>query len=374
MTNPSKAPFLLEPFTFPHTGITLSNRVILAPLTRGRSGKSRIPNELNLKYYLQRASAGLVITEATSFSTNGHGWNSSAAIETMEQAEGWKKIVDALHEKNTPSCIQLWHMGRASHSSFMPNKEAPVGPSAIKIEGEGVWGLDAEGNDFKYPHEEPRALEVSEIEQIIKDYAEAAKKSKYAGFDLIEVHAANGYLLDQFLQSCSNKREDEYGGSIEKRFNLIGKVLDAVIDVVGDYKVGIRLSPNGAFNGMGGVDNIETFTYVAEQLSKRKLAYIHVMDGTGFGFHGKTRRMTLFDFKKVFDGPIIGNVGYTRDTADGAIRSGAVDLIAFGRPFLGNPDLPERFANDWPLVEAPYPLWFSHDEEGYTTFPKYEAE
>ncbi|GAB5516711.1 alkene reductase [Rhodopirellula baltica] len=350
-------------------GLTLRNRIVMAPLTRARAGVERMANEMMAEYYTQRASAGLIISEATVVSEQGIGWPQSPGIYTDEMAESWKVVVDSVHQAGGRIFLQLWHTGRASHSDFHDG-EMPVAPSAIAIEGDGVHTPSG-----KKPYEVPRALETSELPGIVEDYRKAAERAKSAGFDGVEVHSANGYLLDEFLQSKSNHREDQYGGSIENRYRLLGEVVDAVTSVWSSDRVGVRLAPNGSFNDMGSPDYIEQFTYVARQLDQYGLAYLHVMDGTGFGFHKLGPAMTLADLRKVFSGTLMGNVGYTRESAEEAIVDGAADLIAFGRPFISNPDLVERFENGWPLAEmADMSVWYSHDAEGYTDFPTYQAE
>ena len=359
---------LLQPFKM--HDLTLPNRVVMAPMTRSRAGESRIPNALMAEYYSQRASAGLIITEATTISPQANGWNQSPGIYTDEMVAGWKLVTDAVHAADGRIFLQLWHMGRASHSDFHDG-ELPVAPSAIAIQGDGIHTPDGQ----KKPYEIPRALETDEIPKIVDDYRLAAKRAFAAGFDGVEIHSANGYLLDQFLQSKTNQRKDVYGGSIENRYRLLGEVVDAVTGVSAANRVGVRIAPNGHFNDMGSPDYHEQFTYVAGQLETYGLAYLHVMDGTGFGFHELGEPMTLQDFRSVFHGPLIGNVGYTEATAEAAIAGGNADLIAFGRPFISNPDLVRRFANNWPLAEpADMSTWYSFDEKGFADYPNYEVE
>jgi len=359
---------LLSPVTI--GTLALKNRVVLAPLTRARAGPSRIPNELMVTYYEQRANAGLLIAEATAVSEQGYGWLGAPGIYTEEQANAWKPVVDAVHAKGAKFFLQLWHMGRQGHPSFSPANET-VAASAIGIQGE-VFTRDANGERVKY--ETPRALETSEIPALIQSYKDAAKLAKLAGFDGVEVHGANGYLLDTFLQSSTNQRTDIYGGSFENRYRLLKEVITAVGEVYSYDRIGVRISPNGVFGGMGSDDNDKMFTYVASQLSQFGLSYLHIMDGLGFGFHSKCGVVTLFDAKKNFQGPVIGNIDYTKETAEGAIRSGAADLIAFGRAYISNPDLVERFTNNWPLAAAAgYDTWYSGGEKGYTDFETYKA-
>ncbi|NEQ63322.1 MAG: alkene reductase, partial [Moorea sp. SIO4A1] len=349
--------------------LSLKNRVVMPPLTRGRAVNLGIPNDLMVEYYTQRTGVGLIITEGTFISPQANGWVNAPGIYTLEQTEGWKKVVSGVHSKNTPLFLQLWHCGRASHSSFHDGKLA-VAPSAIKINEEYVHTPQG-----KQPHETPRALETEEIPQIVEEYKKAAENAKKAGFDGVEIHSANGYLLDYFLQSKTNQRIDNYGGSIENRYRFLKEVIEAVITVFPVNRVGVRLSPNGLFNDLVSVDYRETFLYVAKELNSYGLAYIHLIYGLAFGFHELGEPMTLAEFKNVFDGPIIGNCGYTQETAEAAIQEGVADLIAFGRPILSNPDLVARFANNWPLNPIPdVKLWYSPGKEGYTDFPTYKTE
>jgi len=365
MTTPSKrilSPRLLSPFDL--RGLALRNRVVMAPLTRARAGRERVPNDLMAEYYTQRASAGLIITEATSISEQGLGWVDSPGIYNEAQAVGWRKIVAALHGKGTPVFLQLWHCGRASHSSFHGGQPA-VSASTIKINGDYIHTPIG-----KQPYETPRALETAEVAAVVADYQQAAARAKSAGFDGVEIHAANGYLIDQFLQSRTNHRADRYGGSVEGRFRFLKEIVEAIVTVWPANRVGVRLSPNGNFNDMGSPDFRETFTYAAEQLSAYGLAYLHVVDGLAFGFHELGKPMTLSEFRAVFTGPLMGCCGYTQSTAEAAIASGQADLIAFGRPYLSNPDLVERFANGWELnPPADMEVWSAPTAAGYTDFP-----
>ena len=348
--------------------LKLSNRVVMAPLTRSRAGEERLPNSLMAEYYTQRASAGLIITEATSISKQGIGWRENPGIYNDEQTAGWKSIVEQVHAKGGKIFLQLWHCGRASHSSFHGG-ELAVAPSAVKINEEYIHTPKG-----KEAHETPRALETEEIKAIVQDYKAAAERAKEAGFDGLEVHSANGYLLDQFLQSKTNKRDDIYGGSLENRYRLLKEVLEVVFTVWPQEKIGVRLSPNGVFNDMGSPDFRETFNYVATQLNQYNLAYLHVLDGLGFGFHEQGEPFTLSELRKIFDKPLMGNCGYDQAKAEKAIEEGHADFIAFGRPYISNPDLVERFANDWPLnPDAEMEDWYTPaGKKGYTDFPFYQ--
>jgi N-ethylmaleimide reductase len=284
------------------------------------------------------------------------------------QAEAWKIVVSAVHAKGTPIFLQLWHCGRASHTSFHVEEGLPVAPSAIKIEGDNIHTTIG-----KLPHETPRALETDEISDIVEDYRHAAERAMNAGFDGVEIHAANGYLIDQFLQSKTNHRTDRYGGTLENRFRFLDDIVQAVLSVWPACRVGVHLAPNGNFNDMGSPDFRETFLYAARQLNRYKLAYLHILDGLAFGFHGLGQPMALAEFRKEFNGPLIGNCGYTQETAEAAIHSRHADMISFGRSIISNPDLVERFANCWPLNPlADMKDWYSFDAAGYTDFPRYD--
>jgi 2,4-dienoyl-CoA reductase-like NADH-dependent reductase (Old Yellow Enzyme family) len=350
--------------------LPLPNRIVLAPMTRSRAGAARLPNALMAEYYAQRSSAGLLVTEATTISEEANGWNESPGIYTDEMTEGWKLTTEAVHKKGGVIFLQLWHMGRASHSSFHGGQPA-VAPSAIKINGEDIHTPTG-----KQPNEIPRALDTAEIPRVADDYRTAAARAKVAGFDGVEIHGANGYLIDQFLQSKTNHRTDRYGGSVENRYRFLKEVVEAVTSVWPANRVGVRLAPNGAFNDMGSPDFREQFTFVAGRLDGFGLSYLHVLDGLAFGFHKLGEPMTLGEFRKVFHGPLIGNCGYTQETADKVIAEGFADLIAFGRPYISNPDLVERFRHGWPLAPlAPMPDWYSPTgETGYTDFAPYAAE
>ena len=357
---------LLTPFQL--GDLKLDNRVVLSPMTRARAGTERMANALMAEYYAQRSNAGLLITEATFISEQGIGWINAPGVYTDEQGAAWKIVTDAVHAKGSKIFLQLWHCGRASHSDFH-NGELPVAPSAVKSNGEYVHTPKG-----KKSYEIPRALESTEIPAIVEAYKQGARRAKDAGFDGVEIHSANGYLIDQFLQSKTNKRVDQYGGSLENRFRFLREIVRVVTDVWPANRVAARLSPNGNYNDMGSEDFRETFTYVASQLEKVGLAYLHVVDGLAFGFHELGEPMKLSEFRKVFSGPILGNSGYTQETAEAAIKENHADLIAFGRPYISNPDLVARFRNGWPLAPSEdMTTWFSFNKEGYTDYPVYHS-
>ena len=362
MTSCLLAPYRLHDLALP-------NRVVMAPLTRSRSGPERIPNATMADYYAQRASAGLIVSEATTISPQANGWLESPGIYTDSMEAGWRTITDAVHARGGRIFLQLWHMGRASHSAFHGGRPA-VSASAVRINGDGIHTPAG-----KQPYETPRALETHEVSGVVADYATAAARARDAGFDGVEIHAANGYLIDQFLQSKTNLRTDDYGGSIEKRCRFLLDVVAAITKVWPSHRVGVRLSPNGVFNDMGSPNYREQFLHAAAALDRLDLGYLHVVDGLAFGFHNLGEPMTLAEFRGVFRGPIIGNCGYTLETAEKAVREGLADLIAFGRPYISNPDLVERFRNGWPLAAmADMAAWYAPTgSKGYTDFPSYRT-
>lgn len=359
---------LLDPFSL--RDLPLANRIVLAPMTRARSGAERIPNRLMAEYYVQRSEAGLMIAEATTISTEANGWIETPGIYAAAMVAGWQLVTSAVHQAGGRIFLQLWHTGRASHSSFHPGQPT-VAASAIPIAGELVHTPSG-----KLPHETPVSLDLAGIQRVIGDYRMAARNARLAGFDGVEIHAANGYLIDTFLQSRTNQRSDGYGGSVANRFRFLEQVVEAVLQEWPAGRVAVRLSPNGVFNDMGSPDYREQFLYVASQLDRFGLAYLHVMDGLAFGFHQLGEPLTLEDFRKVFSGPLMGNCGYNRETAMAAIARGAADLIAFGRPFISNPDLVRRIRHDLPLAaEASPAVWYSPvGAAGYTDFPLSEAD
>lgn len=350
--------------------VTLKNRIIMAPLTRMRSKQpGNVPYALNAEYYAQRACAGLIISEASQISPLGQGYPATPGIHSKEQVEGWKLVTQAVHDKDGKIFLQLWHVGRISHSSFHPAEGLPVAPSAIKPSGMAFT------SEFKQAlFETPRALELKEIPGIIAQYKQAAMNAKVAGFDGVEVHGANGYLLDQFLQDGSNKRADSYGGSIENRARLLLEVIDAVISVWGKGHVGVRLSPYGTFNDMSDSDPIKLFTYLLSQLNNRGIAYVHMIEPRSTGAGGgdtvyENSPCTSELFRKVFKGVFISAGGYDYESAKLAIGAGSVDAVAFGRIFIANPDLPERFRTNAPLNKYNRATFYGGSHKGYTDYP-----
>ncbi len=334
----------------------LPNRIIMAPLTRARAnGEGRIPNEVMLKYYAQRVSAGLILTEATSVCPMGVGYANTPGIWSEEQTNGWHKITKAVHDLGGRIVLQLWHVGRISDPKFL-NGELPVAPSAIQPAGT-VSLVRPEKN-----YVTPRALETSEIPGIIAAYKKGAENAKKAGFDGVEIHGANGYLLDQFLQDGTNHRTDQYGGSIENRARLLLEVADAVISVWGSDRVGVHLSPRGDAHDMKDSHPKETFSYVARELGKRKIAFIFAREYQGDDSIGP-------ELKKHFGGVYIANEKFTQDSAEKIIDSGNADAVSFGVPFISNPDLPRRFAEKAPLNDTNFQTIYAEGALGYSDYP-----
>lgn len=354
---------LFEPFQL--GDLTLSNRMVMAPMTRNRADENTAVKPMTVTYYQQRASAGLIITEATQVSPEGVGYPATPGIHSDTQVKAWRQVTDAVHAKGGHIFLQLWYTGRISHPSLLPNNASPVAPSAIRPEGQAFTyqGLQ----DFVTP----RALDSSEIPAIVAQFKHGAELAKQAGFDGVEVHGANGYLIDQFLRDGSNQRSDAYGGSAENRMRLLNEVLDAVCTVWPSQRVGVRLTPENSFNSMSDSDPQNHFAYFIEQLSPRGLAYVHVLEGDML-----TKQSTLdyHALRAKFDGPYIANNGYDLARAKQAIESGAADLIAFGVPFLANPDLVRRYQQGLPLNEADQATFYGGDEAGYTDYPFYEEK
>lgn len=357
--------------------LELSHRVVMAPLTRLRSTQpGDVQNAMNARYYGQRASkGGLLITEATQISLQGKGYPAAPGIHSEEQVEGWKLTTAAVHAKGGFVFLQLWHVGRMSHSSLHPEAGLPVAPSAI-APADGSKALTAHFQEVEF--ETPRALGIEELPGIVADYRRAAENAKAAGFDGVEVHSANGYLLDQFLEDTSNHRTDAYGGSIENRARLMLEVVDAVVEVWGKDRVGVRLSPFGKFLDMGDSNPVALFTYVLEKLSERGIAYVHVVEprvgnaGADAAIDGNAVD-TAKTFRAAFKGVFISAGGYSAETAEEAIAAGRADAIAFGRLFISNPDLPKRLENKTALNAYDRSTFYGGSEKGYTDYPALEG-
>ncbi len=346
----------------------LHNRIVMAPLTRSRAAKGDVPGTMNAEYYAQRATAGLIISEATQISQQGKGYAFTPGIYSPEQVEGWKLVTRAVHDKGGFIFAQLWHVGRISHPDLQENGALPVAPSAIKPKGQAFTETG-----FK-DHVTPRALETSELPGIVQQYVHAAQCAKEAGFDGIEIHAANGYLLDQFLRDSTNQRTDNYGGSIENRARLILEVVAAVTKVWSSDRVGIRLAPTSHASDISDSNPTQTFSYVVEQLNQYKIAYIHCVEGETIGPRDIPADFSFPALRKLFNGLYIANNGYTIELALDARDENTADLICFGRAFIGNPDLVERLRTGAALIDAPKDTWYGGGAHGYTDFPTIEQE
>src|SRR5215471_16301183 len=340
--------------------LTLNNRIVMAPLTRSRAGSGNVPTQLTALYYAQRASAGLTISEATQISPDGQGYISTPGIHSPEQIEGWRIVTKAVHVAGGLMVLQLWHVGRISHPSFQPRGALPVAPSAIKPNAQAFTQKGFE------PIPTPRALKTEEIPGIVLKYAEAAQNAMMAGFDGVEVHAANGYLIDQFLRDRTNKRSDQYGGGIENRTRFLLEVMDAVIAAVGSERVGVRISPQNAQNDIDDSDPQTLFNHVAKSLAGTGIAYLHVIEGDTSG-----KTAPGFDYmalKRLFGGSVILNNNFDRTSAGAALVDGRADMIAFGKPFISNPDLVIRLFLGARLAVANRETFYGGGEEGYTDY------
>ncbi|GAA4028736.1 alkene reductase [Actimicrobium antarcticum] len=343
--------------------LRLQNRIVMAPLTRSRALEGDVPSELAIEYYTQRATAGLIIAEATQISPQGKGYVFTPGIYNDSQVVAWKRITDAVHAKGGHMFLQLWHVGRISHPSIQPDGGLPVAPSAIKPEGQSYT------NDGFVPMVTPRALELSEMPGIVEQYRTAALNAKAAGFDGVEIHAANGYLLDQFLRDKTNQRTDEYGGSIENRARLLLEVTAAVVEVWGGDSVGIRISPLSKFGDIDDSNPQPLFTYVVEQLNAFNLIYLHVIEGETGGARDVPGGFDLQTLHHLFNGAYMANNGYDMTLARDTLNTKNADLICFGRPFIANPDLVERLRTGAPLNEADPATMYGGGAGGYVDYP-----
>ena len=356
----TKATKLLEPFKL--GPITLKNRAVMAPLTRNRAVAGLVPNPLAIDYYGQRASAGLLITEASQVSQQGQGYQDTPGIYTREQVAGWKKVTDRVHAEGGHIYIQLWHVGRISHVDLQKDGAAPVAPSAIRAKTKTFVG--GKFNDVS----EPRALELSELPGIVNDFRKSAALAREAGFDGVEIHGANGYLLDQFARDGTNKRTDGYGGSIENRARLMLEVAKAVASEIGADRTGIRISPVTPANDVSDSNPQALFDHIVEGLSALKLVYLHVIEGAT----GGPRDNAPFDYaslRKRFKGAYVGNNAYDLALAEKVLAANEADLIAFGKLFIANPDLVERFRQGAPLNDPDKATFYGGGEKGYTDYP-----
>jgi 2,4-dienoyl-CoA reductase-like NADH-dependent reductase (Old Yellow Enzyme family) len=338
--------------------LLLPNRIVMAPLTRGRAGVTRVPNALMARYYEQRASAGLILSEATSVSPLGVGYADTPGIWSKEQVESWKRITQAVHRAGGRIFLQLWHVGRVSHPIFLSGA-SPVAPSAVAPKGNVSLVRP------QTPYVVPRALERAEIPQLIEAYRLGAQHAQEAGFDGVELHAANGYLIDQFLQDSTNLRTDDYGGPVENRARLLIETVETLISVWGAGRVGVHLAPRGDSHDMGDSDRLGTFSYVAGELGKRRVAFLCVRERLGPDRIGP-------QLKSAFGGVYIVNEGFTRETAEQTLAVNDADAAAFGKLFIANPDLPERFARTASLNQWKTDTFYSGGQDGYVDYPELE--
>ncbi len=355
---------LLEPFKL--GALTLPNRFVMAPLTRNRALAGMVPSPLAAEYYSQRATAGLLISEASQVSQQGQGYQDTPGIYTREQVAGWRKITGRVHERGGRIFLQLWHVGRVSHTSLQPNNGAPVGPSAIRAKGKTFV------NNAYVDISEPRALTLDEIPGIVDSFRRGAANAIEAGFDGVEIHGANGYLLDQFAKDGSNRRTDAYGGAIQNRSRLMLEIAKAVAAEVGATRTGIRLSPVAPFNDMTESNPQALYDFIVDQLNALKLVYIHVVEGAT----GGPRDIVPFDYgslRKRFSGTYIANNGYDFALGNKMLAANAADLIAFGTPFIANPDLVERLKRAAPLNTPDKSTFYGGSEKGYTDYPVLDA-
>lgn len=334
----------------------LSNRVVMAPLTRSRATEDRIPSDLMRSYYCQRASAGLIISEATAVSPQGVGYPNTPGIWCSAQVEAWRQIVDAVHKKDGKIILQLWHVGRVSDPEFL-HGQIPVAPSAIAAPGKLTLS-----NFESRPYVTPRALHIDEIKTIVSDFAEAAAKAREAGFDGIDIHAGNGYLIDQFLHQSSNQRQDEYGGSIQNRSKLLLEIVNACVGVWGNGRVGVNLSPHSNIHGMKDAETELLFTYLAKQLGNMGLAFLFVRQA-------KNQENLTLKIKKLFNDKVIVNQDFSLETATNTVENKFADAIAFGKDFISNPDLVERFKVGADLNPWDKSTFYAKGPKGYTDYP-----
>jgi len=363
---------LFEPYSLGRHA--LKNRIVMAPLTRCRAGQpGNVPTDLNARYYAQRASAGLIVSEATQVSRQGQGYAWTPGIHTPEQVIGWRSVADAVHRAGGLIFMQLWHVGRISHPALQPDGQFPVAPSAIRPSGT-AFIVNERGEGEMVPFVTPRALATEEIPGMVKQYAHGASNALEAGMDGVEIHAANGYLLDQFLNTSSNHRTDDYGGPVENRTRLLMEVVEAVCRIWGSQRVGVRLSPLGTFNDMGDDNPEELFGYVAEQLNHFNLAYLHLVEpemardpaSPAFDPRGPAM-MTLI--REKYQGTLIVCGGYDHARAVACLEEKRADLVAFGRLFIANPDLPERFRRNAGLNPPDESTYYGGGAKGYVDYP-----
>jgi N-ethylmaleimide reductase len=372
----SESPKMIEDVLFSPMrlgAIHLANRIVMAPLTRMRSGPSHVPTAMNVEYYAQRSSAGLILTEGTAISPQAHGYPNAPGIYTPDQIGGWRGITDAVHARGGRIVLQIAHNGRNSHSSLMPGGELPVAPSPVRPSIPALTSAFAQA-----PPETPRALETSEISAIVGDFRQGALNALAAGFDGVELQAANSHLIEQFLENGTNQRTDAYGGSKENRARFLFEIVDAVSSAIGSDRLGVRLSPFGQYGGIYDGNPLALFTFVIREMNRRRIAYLHLIEARGseMGLTDELHDGALNNaalFRPAFDGPLLSAAAYTPESAAEAIRRGHADAVAFGRLFVANPDLVERIKRDHPLNAPDRATFYGGGSRGYTDYQHYGA-
>jgi N-ethylmaleimide reductase len=341
--------------------LNLGHRIVMAPMTRNRAGAGNTPTDLAVQYYEQRATAALIITEATQVSPEGVGYPNTPGIHSEAQVDAWRRVTDAVHARGGRIFLQLWHVGRVSHPSLQPNGQLPVAPSAIAARGSAMTLAGPQ------PFVVPRALELGDIRVIVQQFADGARRALDAGFDGVEIHGANGYLIEQFLLDGTNRRTDAYGGSVENRARFLLEVTEAVVKTIGASAVGVRLSPRGTFNDMSETNRSEIFGYAVKQLDSFGLAYLHLVDPIAPPAVAGGRLAP--ELRQVFSGPVIINGGFDAETGAAAIERGEADFVAYGVKFLANPDLPERWRRGARLNDPIRETFYGGDGRGYVDYP-----
>lgn len=357
---------LLEPFTL--GDLHLTSRVVMAPMTRNRAGEGLAPTRMNARYYAQRSTAGLIISEATQVDRRGLGYPNTPGIHTEAQTAGWRTVVSEVQRGGGRIFAQLWHVGRISHPDLQPEGQRPLAPSAVTPDGEAMT------EDGQKPFVEPEAMSTSQIDEVVEQYRRAAECAKIAGFDGVEVHSANGYLLDQFLQDRTNRRSDEYGGSIENRMRFPLRVLDEVCKVWPSHRVGVRISPCSDFNDIGDSDPAALFEAYCKALSTRSLGYLHLIEGNAHEGEEEDLEVPTARIREWFQGTLMVNSGYTRERGNRVLEQGEAELVSFGRPFIANPDLVRRFRSGAELNEPDQDTFYGGDEAGYTDYPTLDEQ
>lgn len=361
---------LFSPYSL--SGLMLRNRVVMAPMTRARA-LNDIPDDLTVLYYGQRASAGLIVSEGVPVSIQGRGYLFNPGLYNQEQVEGWKRVTKAVHEEDGKIFAQLWHVGRVSHTTLQPGGGAPVSSSNKVAANSMAYAYNEKHEPTPIQASPPRALTTEEIADVKNDFVQAARRAVEAGFDGVEIHGANGYLFEQFINPTVNDRKDHYGGSIQNRIRLLLETIDAVTKEIGRAKVGVRISPFGRLFDMASFDDeAETWVEVAREIQKRDIAYVHLSDQLTIGAEGMPDGFAK-SFRETYQGTLIAAGGFDRESAEGALISGELDLIAFGRPFIANPDLVERMKNGWPLATPDRSTFYGNSgEKGYVDYPVYQ--